>query len=75
MALTAFPITATSPHPRANVTANKRPERQILALNPKLLFKKDLKSLGASRGSDCLLRASLNGDRFNARGISEDTLL
>ena len=68
LALTASPF-------RANLTANKRPVRQILALDPKLLSKKDLNSLGVLSGSDCLLGASLNGDRSNACGISEDTLL
>lgn len=75
LALTALRVTADFPHPRANLTANKRPERQILALDPKLLLKKDLKSLGVSSASDWLVGASLNGDRFNACGISEDTLL
>lgn len=75
LALTAVPATADFPPRRANLTANKRPERQILALAPKLLSKKDLKSLDVSSGSDYVGEASLNGDRFNACGISEDTLL
>jgi hypothetical protein len=67
-------FTADSSPSRANPTANKRPVRQILALDPKLLSKKELKSLDVSSGSDWLLGASLNGDRSNACGISEDTL-
>jgi hypothetical protein len=58
----------------AGLIANKRPVRQILAHEPKLLLEKDLKNVEGSRVSDCLLGASLNGDRFNACGISEDTL-
>lgn len=73
--LRPFHVTADSSPCYANLTANKRPERQILAFDLKLLSKKDLKSLGVSSGSDCVGGASLNGDRFNACGISEDTLL
>ena len=75
LAVAVLRVTADSSPYRANPTANKRPVRQILALDPKLLSEKDLKSLGVSTGSDCLLGASLNGDRFNTCGISEDTLL
>src|ERR1700758_1649723 len=70
----AFRVAGDFPQPRANLTANKRPVRQILAHAPKLLLENDLKNIEGPSGSDCLLGASLNGDRFNACGISEDTL-
>jgi len=72
--LRRFALQEDFPQPCANLTANKRPVRQILAHDPKLLLKKDLKNIEGSSGSDCFLGASLNGDRFNACGISEDTL-
>ena len=70
----AFRVAGDFPQPRANLTANKRPVRQILAHAPKLLLENDLKNIEGPSGSDYLLGASLNGDRFNACGISEDTL-
>jgi len=78
LVLTAFRHyrqTFLPPNRHADLIANKRPVRQILAHEPKLLLEKDLKNVAGSRVSDCLLGASLNGDRFNACGISEDTLL
>ena len=62
------------PHRHADLIANERPVRQILAHEPKLLLEKDLKIVEGSSVSECSLGASLNGDRFNACGISEDTL-
>ena len=78
LVLTAFRHyrrTFLPPKRHADLIANKRPVRQILAHEPKLLLEKDLKDVEGLRVSDCLLGASLNGDRFNACGISEDTLL
>ena len=78
LVLTAFRHyrrTFLPPKRHADLIANKRPVRQILAHEPKLLLKKDLKNVEGLRVGDCLLGAALNGDSFNACGISEDTLL